>query len=464
MRSRRVWITTALAVLPIATAAAVLCTAFLIPAEAGAEDFESQAKSLTQQLAARNFDSVIAHFDETMTSAMPSAKLAEFWDGLIKQVGPFQSITRTRTQQVQIYQVVLVTSKFEKTTLDVKWVFDAKSRVAGFFVLPPEPEIPWSAPDYAKPANFHERPITVGAGRWQLPGTLTLPNGAGRFPAVVLVQGSGPHDQDESIVANKPFKDLAWGLASAKIAVLRYNKRTLQYASELKTSLAGFTVNEETVDDARAAAALLAQQPEIDPKRIFVLGHSLGGTLAPRIAQGDPQVAGLIIMAGTTRPLEKVVVEQLKYIASLNGPITPESQKQIDAAEQMAKEVESPNLAASATIDLLGSKIPGSYFLDLRDYHPAEVAAQLKIPMLILRGERDYQVTMEDFDGWKKALAGNPRVAFKLYPGLFHLFMPSSTAGTGLGSPRDYEKPSHVSEPVIRDIASWVEAQHGESK
>jgi len=218
------------------------------------------------------------------------------------------------------------------------------------------------------------------------------------------------------------------------------------------------------VDDARAAAALLAQQPEIDPKRIFVLGHSLGGTLAPRIAQGDPQVAGLIIMAGTTRPLEKVVVEQLKYIASLNGPITPESQKQIDAAEQMAKEVESPNLAASATIDLLGSKIPGSYFLDLRDYHPAEVAAQLKIPMLILRGERDYQVTMEDFDGWKKALAGNPRVAFKLYPGLFHLFMPSSTAGTGLGSPRDYEKPSHVSEPVIRDIASWVEAQHGESK
>jgi len=89
MRSRRVWITTALAVLPIATAAAVLCTAFLIPAEAGAEDFESQAKSLTQQLAARNFDSVIAHFDETMTSAMPSAKLAEFWDGLIKQSARF---------------------------------------------------------------------------------------------------------------------------------------------------------------------------------------------------------------------------------------------------------------------------------------------------------------------------------------------------------------------------------------
>jgi len=448
----------------ILTAVAVLLTPCLCPVGAKAQDLESLAKSLTQQLAARQFDPIIAHFDETMTSAMPSDKLAGFWDGLIGQVGAFQSITRTRTQEVQGYQVVLVTSKFEKSTLDVKWVFDAKSRVAGFFVVPSEPEVPWSAPDYAKPGNFHERPVTVGAGHWQLPGTLTLPNGGGRFPAVVLVQGSGPHDQDEAIGPNKPFKDLAWGLASENIAVLRYNKRTLQYAKELKAAVANLTVNDETVDDARAAVALLAQQPEIDPKRIFVLGHSLGGMLAPRIAQGDAQVAGLIIMAGTTRPLEKVIVEQLNYIASLNGPITPEAHKQIDAAEQAAKEIESPNLTASQMIDVLGAKIPGSYFLDLRGYQPAEVAAQLKIPMLILRGERDYQVTSEDFDGWKKALAGKPDVTLKVYPGLFHLFMPSSSPGTGLGTPADYQKPGHVVQPVIEDIASWIEAQHGEMR
>lgn len=448
----------------ILTAVAILLTVFCCPVRAKAEDLESLAKSLTQQLAARQFDQIVGHFDETMTAAMPSAKLAEFWDGLIGQVGAFQSITRTRTQPVQGYQVVLVTSKFEKTTLDVKWVFDAKSRVAGFFVVPSEPAVPWSAPDYAKPGNFHERQITVGSGHWQLPGTLTIPNGASRFPAVVLVHGSGPEDQDEAIGPNKPFKDLALGLASANIAVLRYNKRTLQYATELKTALANLTVNDETVDDARAAVALLAQQPEIDPKRIFVLGHSWGGTMAPRIAQGDAQVAGLIIFAGGTRPLEKVIVAQLNYLASLNGPITPQAQKQIDGAERAAKEIESPDLTASQTIDVLGSKIPGSYFLDLRSYQPAQAAAGLKIPMLILRGERDYQVTMEDFDGWKKALASDPKVTFRLYPGLFHLFMPSSTAGTGLGSPADYEKPGHVSEPVIRDIANWVEAQHGESK
>jgi dienelactone hydrolase len=427
-------------------------------------DLESLARDLTQQSAARQFDLIVTHFDEAMTSAMPAAKLVEFWDGLVGQMGAFQSIAGTRVQTVQGYQIVLVTSKFEKATLNVKWVFDSKSRVAGFSVVPAEPDAPWTPPDYAKPASFHEQQITVGSAPWQLPGTLTLPNGTGPFPAVVLVHGSGPHDQDEAIGPNKPFKDLAWGLASRNIAVLRYNKRTLQYGKEIKAQGAGLTVHEETVEDARLAVALLAKRPEIDSRRIFVLGHSLGGMLAPRIAHGEARVAGLVMLAGTTRPIEQVIVEQLKYIAGLDGKIAPAAQKQIDAAEQSAKEIESPTLVADAKLDVLGTTIYGSYFLDLRSYHPAEVAAQLKIPMLILRGERDYQVTSEDFDGWKKALAGKPEVTLKVYPGLFHLFMPSSSPGTGLGTPADYQKPGHVVAPVIEDIANWILVQRGGSK
>jgi dienelactone hydrolase len=427
-------------------------------------DLESLAKDLTQQSAARRFDLIVTHFDEAMTSAMPAAKLVELWDGLVGQMGAFKSIAGTRVQTVQGYQVVLVTSKFEKATLNVKWVFDSKSRVAGFFVVPVESDAPWMPPDYAKPASFHEQQITVGNAPWQLPGTLTLPNGTGPFPAVVLVHGSGPHDQDEAIGPNKPFKDLAWGLASRNIAVVRYSKRTLQYGKEIKAQGAGLTVDEETVEDARLAVALLAKRPEIDSRRIFVLGHSLGGMLAPRIARGEARVAGLVMLAGATRPLEQVIVEQLKYIAGLDGKIAPAAQKQIDAAEQSAKEIESPTLAADAKLNVLGTTIYGSYFLDLRSYHPAEVAAQLKIPMLILRGERDYQVTSEDFDGWKKALAGKPEVTLKVYPGLFHLFMPSSSPGTGLGTPADYQKPGHVVEPVIEDIASWILVQRGGSK
>ena len=426
---------------------------------------EALPKDLTQQLAARKFDPVVAHFDETMTAAMPSAKLTEVWDSILAQFGAFHSIDATSLQQVQGYQVVLVTSKFEKTSMALKWVFDAKLRVAGFFIVPADSAAPksaaasWTPPDYAKPASFHEQPVTVGDQPWQLSGTLTLPNGTGPFPAIVLVAGSGPEDQDETILANKPFKDIAWGLASRNIAVLRYNKRTLQYASQLQALDAGLTVNQETVDDARAAVTLLSKRPEIDSRRIFVLGHSLGGMLAPRIAQGDKQVAGLVILAGDTRPLQQTIVEQVKYIVGLQGKITPESQKQIDDAEQSAKQIESPTLAADTKLNVLGSPVPGSYFLDLRGYHPAEVAAQLGIPMLILRAERDYQVTQQDYDGWKATLSNKPNITWKVYPGLFHLFMPSNSTGPGLGTPEDYQKPGHVTTQVIDDIAAWIQAQ-----
>jgi hypothetical protein len=233
----------------------------------------------------------------------------------------------------------------------------------------------------------------------------------------------------------------------------------LQYASELQAHDAGFTVNQETVDDARAAVALLSKRPEIDPRRIFVLGHSLGGMLAPRIAQGDAQVAGLVILAGPTRPLAQALVDQVKYIVGLQGKIDFGGQMQIDDAEQTAKQIKSPTLAAGTKLNLFGASIPGSYFLDLRGYHPAEVAAKLGIPMFILRADRDYQVTQQDFDGWKAALSSKPNVTWKVYPGLFHLFMPSSSAGAGLGTPEDYQKPGHVTAQIIDDIATWIQAR-----
>jgi dienelactone hydrolase len=462
VRKPAVRITRALALL----VAVLLCASAFAPAQS-TPGLDTLARALTQQLSARQFSSVASHFDADMSSAMSSLQLANAWDSIVGQAGAFQSIIATHTNEQQHYQTVFVTSKFAKASLDLKWVFDSKGFVAGFFVVPASTaaSIEWAPPFYAKPANFHEQPLTVGDAPWQLSGTLTLPNGPGPFPAVVLVAGSGPEDQDETIANNKPFKDLAWGLASRNIAVLRYNKRTLQYGKEMAAQSKGFTVNDESVGDARAAVALLAKQPGIDPKRIFVLGHSLGGMMAPRIAQDDAQVAGLVILAGPTRPFELVVVDQLKYIASLNGKITPEAQKQIDAAEKDAKEIESPTLAADAKVNLLGSPVPGSYFLDLRGYHPAEVAASLKIPILILQGDRDYQVTVaEDLAGWKQALSSKPSVTFKIYPGLYHLFMPSAATGSGLGTPADYEKSGHVTINVVDDIATWITVQPKSAK
>jgi len=423
-------------------------------------DFDAIGKGLVNQLVARQFDKVEAQFDDQMKAALPVAKLPEVWDSLLAQVGSFKSIAASKVMEKQGLAAAIITCEFERASLDAKIYMDAQGRVKGLFFEPASgstdaapPEADWQPPSYAKPEKFRERDTTIISGRWELPGVLTLPNTKFAVPAVVLVQGSGPHDQDETIGPSKPFKDLAYGLASQNIAVLRYVKRTKQYGADSKSD-APFTVKDEVTDDAISAVALLTKMPEVDKKQIYVLGHSLGGMLAPRIAAEDPQVAGIIIMAGTARPVERVVIDQIKYIASLTSPPTPENQKQIDKAEAIAAQVESPSLKPDSTVDFFGAPIPGSYFLDLRKYDPAKVAAGLKVPILVLQGGRDYQVTTADFEIWKKELANDPRATFKFYPADTHLFNPG--VGSGPPSPQDYSVPGNVAEDVINDITHWI--------
>ncbi|MGH9865906.1 MAG: alpha/beta hydrolase family protein, partial [Candidatus Acidiferrales bacterium] len=313
----------------------------------------------------------------------------------------------------------------------------------------------WSAPDYANASKFHEEKVTVGDGQWQLPGTLTLPNAKGPFAAVVLVSGSGPEDEDETIGPNKPLKDLAWGLATRGIAVLRYTKRTKQYGAASTGDSKNFTVKDEYIDDARAAVALLASRSDIDAKHIFVAGHSEGGYIAPRIAAGDSQIAGIIILEGNTRPIERLVIEQLHYQANLRGPNAAQIEKVIPQAEEEAKVIESQDLKPGMEVNLLGAMVPASYFLDLRGYDPTAAATKLNIPIFVVQGGRDYQVTTTDFAGWQKALAGHSNTKLKLYPALNHLLI----AGTGSSTPEEYMKLGHVSGEVIDDVAAWIQAQ-----
>lgn len=416
------------------------------------KSYDDMGRAVVVDMAARRFDKVTASFDEQVAKILTPEKLGKSWDTLLIQAGDFQSIEKVRSEEKQGYQVVYVTCVFQRGKWDVIVVYSPQDKIAQLTSAPTESLAPWTQPAYVRNDKFHEREVTVGASPWQLPGTLTLPNGAGPFPAVVLVHGSGPNDRDEGLGPNKMFKDLAWGLASRGVAVLRYDKRTRAHGKEFVAQAGGYTVKEETVDDARTAVALLATQPEIQPKRIFVLGHSLGGYVAPRIASGDSQVAGLIIMAGSTRPMEELLVEQVRYTVGLSGKPTPEGEKLLAQAEKSAAEIRDPNLKPGMDVHFLTTIIPATYFLDLRTYHAAETAARLSIPMLVLQGERDYQVGMEDLNGWKKALEKKPVVTFKTYPALNHLFMP----GTGPSSDAEYLKPNHVPEDVVQDIGEWI--------
>jgi fermentation-respiration switch protein FrsA (DUF1100 family) len=312
----------------------------------------------------------------------------------------------------------------------------------------------YRAPDYAVPSSFTEKDVTVGAGsEWALPGTLTMPKGVGMFPAVVLVHGSGPNDRDETILASKPFRDLAYGLASQGIAVLRYDKRTHVYPSKV-VALQNSTVKDETIDDALAAVQLLRQTQGVDPKRIFVIGHSLGAMLTPRIGAADPLIRGLVVMAAPTTPLEDAFVRQYEYLLALDGSLSDDDRKLIADIKRQTDRIKQLTPADLSSKELLHGA-PVSYWLDLRAYDPVATASKLKQPMLVIQGERDYNVTMTDFRGWQQLAAKQKSITVKSYPKLDHLFL----EGEGASSGAQYAVPRNIPRYVIDDIAAFVK-QH----
>jgi uncharacterized protein len=435
--------------------------AFVAPLGAGAQaapssltasQVEARARLVIQDMASGKFAAVESQYDARMAAALPAGKLGDGWAQLAPQFGAFQSVQSATASKAQAFDVVKMALQFQQGMLDATVAFDADGKIAGIGLRPHQDEAQWVPPVYAKQSSFTETPLTLDDQGFELPGTLTLPNGPGPFPAIVLVQGSGPHDQDETIGPNKPFKDLAWGLASSGIAVYRYAKRTEKYGGKSAADPKLLTVNDEVINDARAAVALVAKQPGINPEQVYLLGHSLGAYLAPRIATGDAIIAGIVIMGGNTKPLERVVIEQLHYLANAGGAAATQGDQQIEATEQAADQIESKELKPDDTVMFLGATTYGAYWLDLRSYNPVKAAEKLKIPILILQGGRDYQVTTGNYEDWQAALGRRANVTLKFYPDANHLFI----NGSGPSTPKEYETQGHVDHAVIDSIATWL--------
>lgn len=390
-----------------------------------------------------------AMFDDTVGKSLSPAQLGEVWSGLPRQFGALRSRGAARLTTQNGQNLVFYRQEFESAALDVLVAVDARGKVSGFRILPAA-EAAAASPPAAAAQN--ERELRIGDGSTGLPATLTLPAGEGPFPAVVLVHGSGPHDRDESIGPNKPFRDLAHGLAREGIAVLRYEKRTKARPQDFAGG--HFTLREETVDDAVAAVALLRRTPGIDPARVFVLGHSLGGYAAPMIARQAGDVRGLVLLAANARALHEIVPEQVEYLAELDDVVTEQELQAIAAIRAQRDEIETMRGDGPAPAKpMLG--LPEAYWRGLLAYDPVLEAKTLKLPMLLIQGERDYQVTVAgDLARWQKGLSGRPDVRIRRYPTLNHLLMP----GQGRGNPQEYFKSAQVDAAVIADIAAWIKA------
>ena len=422
------------------------------------------AQKIAAQMAHGDFAAVEQRLADRLKAFIPAGRIQATWQGIEQQFGAFQGLGETSAMQTQEGVMQIVTCVFERGRIDVNIILNDADEIIGLNVTPvgavkQQANATYEPPSYARSERFQEQEVQIGHGKWVLPGTLSLPKGDGPFAAMVLVHGSGPSDRDETIPPNKPFRDLAWGLASQGIAVLRYEKRTKVYAANLGAEKDTLTVKEEVIEDVLEAVALLRTWPEIDAQQIFVLGHSLGGYLAPRIGATDPRIRGLIILAGSARPLEDVILDQMTYVLSLSIPDPMVQQQQLAVLKKQVELVKDPNRLPTAKASGLPLGVPAAYWLDLNAYQPEKVVQTLKQPMLFLQGASDYQVKQEDFQIWQNALEERGDVQFTMYPGLNHLFMPVEDGQKA--TPATYTVASHVAEEVVNEIGSWIKQQAG---
>jgi len=400
-----------------------------------------------------NYNTAYNYFNSTVKNQFSLAQFQGTWEYFTVTYGEFESIQDTIPSNESGFNIVRINCTFaDGYVITFRIVFDDLKEISGFWTDKIETISPYVAPSYANISSFTESEVTIGSGAWELPATITIPNGEGPFPSVILVHGSGANDRDETIGPNKPFKDIAWGLASNNIIVLRYDKRTLVYPEETAGDK-NLTVKEEVVDDAIEAVKFLQTYEEVNQNKIYVLGHSLGAMMAPQIATFEENITGLIMLAAPARSLEDLMYNQTVYLSELDGVIDENESLVINMTKDALEKIKSLNISEDERV----LTVYKAYWEYLNKYDQVKTVDNLTIPILLLQGKRDYQVTYEeDYAIWNTTLKDNNNTLLKTYDLLNHLFI----QGEGKPTNTEYMIQGQVSEDVIQDITSWIKGEN----
>jgi dienelactone hydrolase len=422
----------------VAFAAAPAPPGAVVPPAAAAPVSVAKTNALMNAFKAENYAAAFALLDDRMKAALPPEKLQATWENLVASLGPIVSWSFEPPTDNQGMEQRVGALRFQRGEAKAMIVVNPKTGlVAGFGVRRPSPPATGHA-SYVDTTAFRAVEVKVGSEPLLLGATLTLPAGSGPFPAAVLVHGSGPQDRDETVGANRVFRDLAEGLSSNGIVVLRYDKRTKTYPNKMGPNP---TVDDEVVLDALAAVRMLAARPEVDPKRVFVIGHSLGAQLAPEIAVRAGNVTGVVLLAPPGRPPWDVVLAQMHFLGA-----PPDQIADIERKAALFRQ------GKGADETLLG--VSGTYWLDWGKRDGIGMAKKLGKPVLVLRGDRDFQVADEDLAAWRVGLDGQKGATVQTMPHLNHLFV----RGEGKPSPVEYETPAHVDPSVIEMVRRFIAA------
>lgn len=409
------------------------------------EKLTNLGKQYAQEMANGDFASISSNFSEDVKKKLNEDTLKSTWDGVVKDIGKYDGVNDVSYSEKNNMATVVTILKYELNGLKVSVTFDSNENVAGLFMNYASIKEELSSND-----KFEEQQIYIGEGDNKLDGILTLPKNVEKPPVAILVQGSGQSDMDETIgaVGNKPFKDIAHGLANNGIASIRYNKRYYQYPESTPANL---TIQDEVINDVNLAIDLAYNNSSLDNERITVIGHSLGGMLAPEIAKGNEKVNAVISLAGSPRKLEDIIYDQNQDVVNAMTDKSDSEKKEL--MKQVKTEVDKvKNLKESDKSQTIFG-INSEYWVSLNKINTTEILKELKVPMLFLQGEEDFQVYADvDYKKWQELCLGKDNASFKLYPNLNHLFMQSN----GKKDITEYDVKGTVDSNVILDISNWI--------
>lgn len=410
-----------------------------------ATDLDKRSSLYVKQFSNDQFDQF---YDENkgIDKKIPKKTFAKEWKNLITEIGPNQGIKSKKNFTKNKNKKVSIETKHKKYNLKTTFTYtkegkatDVKQKIEPLKVKP------------QKSDKWNESPIKVGYNEKKLNGMITLPKNEKNPPVAILLQGSGQNNMDSVIGKNnnRPIADIAHGLAKRGIASIRYDKRSYTYPKDVTN------IQEEYLYDAKSAVKIAGKDKRLNNRKIYLIGHSQGGSIGPKIIEENPEIKAFVSMSGTLAPLENKVLSQTKMRLSQDKTHSKkEKKKELKKTEAEVAKIKEIN-ASNNNDQLLG--YPISYWSSLNKIDNIETVKNINVPMFITRGTSDFQVSSNDYNLWKKTIGDRENVKFKSYPGLNHIYTKGGSSNKFDGS--IYNKPAQVSSEVIKDISNWIKKQ-----
>jgi dienelactone hydrolase len=406
------------------------------------DNYQDVAKELCEQMAKGEFSDTADKFSGALKNQLTKSQLEAVWVQTVDSLGEFENFIETDMTVKGDTSVTTSVLQYENGGLQVTISFDNKGGLVGIYLN--YCSIDGDEKSTAAESNEIFTEYNINIGDYSLNGMLTVPNNVQDPPVAILVQGSGQTDMNEQISGIKPFQDLAHGLAEHGIATIRFNKRFYQFP-DLYSELS--TIEDEVLDDVYSAIKFAQEDSRVSNDNIFVIGHSLGGMLCPKIAYDSQNITGIISMAGSPRKLEDIILDQnIAYLKTLDIDVLDKN-IQIDLVKQEVNKIKQLSDSDNGSEHIFECSV--SYWKSLNHIKTEDIINQITLPMFFVQGDEDSQVYADvDFEQWKELLSDRDNCSFKLYEGLNHLFIDNGES--------EEDENQQMDDTVIEDISKWI--------